>query len=107
MADDKRTVLFSVAGKTCRVVTSASEEEILRLAAIVDERVRAVSRGKVASPEAIVLAAIALAHEADAQRARASRVTDEARAMMQKMLDRIDHALQAQPAVGSSQEPHR
>jgi cell division protein ZapA len=97
MADDKRTVLFSVAGKTYRVVTSASEDEIRRLAAIVDERVRAVSRGKPASPEAIVLAAIALAHEADTERSRAARLSDSARATVQRMLVRIDQALEEDP----------
>jgi cell division protein ZapA len=106
MADDKRTVLFSVAGKTYRVVTSASEEEIRRLAAIVDERVRAVSRGKAASPEAIVLAAVALAHEADAERARAARVADGARGTMQRMLDRIDQALEEDPCAAAP-EPDR
>jgi cell division protein ZapA len=98
MADQKRTILFSIAGHTYRVVTSASEAEIQQLAAIVDERMRAIAGGRQPGMEALVLAAVSLAHDAEAQKARADEIALGARKVMGRMLERIDTALEASPA---------
>ena len=98
MADQKRTIVFSVAGRSYRVVTSASDQEIQRLAAVVDERIRTIAGGRSPSMEAVVLAAVSLAHDAEAHKARAEEIALGARKVMGKMLQRIDTALETQPA---------
>jgi cell division protein ZapA len=97
MADQKRTIVFTVAGRTYRVVTSASEAEIQQLAGIVDERMRAIAGGRQPGMEALVLAAVSLAHDAQAQKARADELAQGARKVMGRMLERIDTALAATP----------
>jgi cell division protein ZapA (FtsZ GTPase activity inhibitor) len=57
-------VELRVGGQTYRVVASAGEEELRRLATIVDARLRAVSPpGRPVSPHALLLAAMSLAHD--------------------------------------------
>jgi cell division protein ZapA (FtsZ GTPase activity inhibitor) len=93
MGGEKRTVGFSVGGRSYRVVTSADEEEIRRLAAVVDERLRGIAGGRQATPEALVLTAISLAHDAEAHRLRADEIAKGAKVVVGRMLDKIDTAL--------------
>ena len=97
MDEQKRTIVFSVAGRAYRVVTSASEEEIRKLAGIVDERMRAIAAGRQPGMEALVLAAISLAHDVEAQKARVDEIALGARKVMGRMLDKIDTALASAP----------
>jgi cell division protein ZapA len=89
-----RTVQLRVGGQTYRVVTSASDDELLRLAAVVDEKLAAVvPPGRAISPQAMLLAAMALAHDLEEERSRSVEVTTRARTAFGRMLKRVDEAL--------------
>jgi cell division protein ZapA len=91
---DGRPVSVRVAGQSYKVVSSASEEELQRLAATVSAKVEALTpQGKSVAPQAVLLAAIALAHELEEERARRIWVERRARDMLRSVLGRIDDAL--------------
>lgn len=97
MPSEKRTVLLSIAGKTYRVSTSASEQHIRQLAIIVENHVRSASRGVSPGTDTMVLAAIALAHEASTQRTRAEQLVARTREFLQRLLGCIDQAVEGPP----------
>lgn len=98
-----RTVQLRVGGQTYRVVTSASEDELQRLAAVVDEKLAAVvPPGRPVSPQAMLLAAMALAHDLEEERSRSAQVTARAKSAFGRMLQRVDAALGT--AVEGSQD---
>jgi cell division protein ZapA len=89
-----RTVQVRVGGQTYRVVTTASDEELKLLAAIVDEKIAAVvPPGRAVTPQAMLLAAMALAHDLEEERARSASITHKARNVYGRMLERVDAAL--------------
>src|SRR3954447_25028043 len=95
-----RTVQLRVGGQSYRVVTSASEEELQRLAAVVDQKLATVvPPGRTVTPQAMLLAAMALAHELEEERARAEAGRTKARGAFGRMLERVDAALGASPDV--------
>ena len=94
---DGRPVQLRVAGQSYRVVSSASEEELQRLADTVSAKVSELTRGKPASPQAVLLAAIALAHELEEERQRRVAVERKARDMLRRVLVRLDDALDSEP----------
>jgi cell division protein ZapA len=100
-----RTVQLKVGGQTYRVVTSASEEELQRLAAVVDAKLATVvPPGRAVTPQAMLLAAMALAHDLEEERERSSAVSAKlmgTRGAFNRMLARVDAALapMAAPAV--------
>lgn len=98
---DGRAVQLRVGGQSYRVVSSASEEELQRLADAVSAKVEALSPppGRTAAPQAVLLAAMALAHELEEERARREAVERRARDMLRRVLVRLDEALE------SSDEP--
>jgi cell division protein ZapA len=89
-----RAVELRVGGQSYRVVSSASAVELERFAAKVDEKLSAlVPPGRPLSPNALLLAAIALAHDAEEQRARAELISERARTAVERLLGRVDDAL--------------
>jgi cell division protein ZapA len=89
-----RTVHLRVGGQTYRVVTSASDEELQRLAAVVDAKIATVvPAGRMVTPQAMLLAAIALAHDLEEERARSETVKSRARNAYGRLLERVDSAL--------------
>lgn len=98
MADTKRTITFSVGGRSYKVVTSASEPEILHLARLVDDKMKALAGNRPPTLEVAVLTAISLAHEAEAHRKRADEIAAGAKTVVGKMLGRIDAVLEKAPA---------
>ncbi|MCC6551504.1 MAG: cell division protein ZapA [Polyangiaceae bacterium] len=99
----RRNVQLRVGGQTYRVLTSASDEELQRLAAAVDQKLAAVvPSGRTITPQAMLLAAMALAHDLEEERARSAAVTGRAREAFGRMLARVDAALTAtgSPAAG-------
>lgn len=97
-----RTVQLRVGGQTYRVVTSASEEELQRLAAMVDQKIAAVSPpGRTVSPQTMLLAAMALAHDLEEERERSAALAERTRGAFGRMLERVDTAL-GQMGDGSS-----
>lgn len=95
---DGRPVQLRVAGQTYRVVSSASEEELHRLAETVNAKVHELTPpGKVPSSQAVLLAAMALAHELEEERARRLAVERRTREMLRRVLGRVDEALGSSP----------
>lgn len=91
-----RTVHLRVGGQTYRVTTSSTDEELQRLAAVVDQKLATVVRpGSTVTPQAMLLAAMALAYELEEERARTATVTARARGAFGRMLQRVDSALDA------------
>jgi cell division protein ZapA len=89
-----RTAQVRVGGQTYRVVTSASDEELKRLAGIVDRKISAVSPpGRPVTPQTMLLAAMALAHELEAERSRAGAIASSARRGFGRLLSRVNEAL--------------
>jgi cell division protein ZapA len=92
-----RTVQLRVGGQSYRVTTSASDEELQRLAAAVDAKLAAVvPPGRAVTPQAMLLAAMALAHELEEERTRSASITAKlsgARGAFTRMIARVDAAL--------------
>lgn len=96
-------VELRVGGQTYRVVASAEEAELRRLAEIVDDRLRALSgAGRAVAPQTLLLAAISLAHELEEERARRESVELRSRDMLRSVLTRIDAALESTAVTESS-----
>jgi len=104
---DRRTVQLRVAGQSYKVVSSADETDLTRLAATVDAKVAELTpRGRVASPQSMLLAAIALAHELEAERARREALERRTRDLLRRVIGRIDEALEStlEPEPVSSED---
>ncbi len=100
---ERRTVNLSIAGQNYRVVSSSTEAELQRLASKVDEKVaEVVPRGRPATGNAVLLAAMSLAHELEEERARREALERRTRDVLRRTLVRIDDVLE-----GSESEPNR
>jgi len=87
-------VQLKLAGQTYRVVTSADETDLTRLARVVEDAIFSVTTpGRQPSPQAVVLAAITLAHELEQERARREQIETRHREMLTQLLTRIDRVL--------------
>ncbi len=93
---DRRPIDIRIAGQNYRVMSTAPEEELKRLAQMVDAKVTEVTpRGRVAqSAQAVLLAAIALAHEVEVERVRRETLERRTRELLGRVLGRIDDALE-------------
>jgi cell division protein ZapA len=95
-----RTVHLRIGGQTYRVMTSASDEELQRLAAMVDQKLTAVvPAGRAVTPQAMLLAAMALAHDLEEERTRSDAIRAKARGAFGRMIERVDAALGEAPAL--------
>jgi cell division protein ZapA len=95
---ETRPVQLTIGGQSYKVVSSADEGELQRLADTVSAKVAALTpRGKAAPPQAMLLAAIALAHELEQERERRVAVECRARDMLRQVLVRIEDALDDAP----------
>ena len=91
----RRTVELRVAGQNYRVVSSVSEEELRRLAAVVSSKLAEIAgKGRGSPPQAMLLAAMALAHEVEAQRELQTRLERRTRDALRRVLSRVDAALE-------------
>ena len=100
---DRRNVQLQIAGQSYRVVTSAPENELQHLAELVTAKLAEVTpRGRPMPPQAMLLAAIALAHELETERAKRSNLEDRTRTLLQRVLNRIDDALEGPTADDAS-----
>ena len=101
-------VELKVGGQTYRVVASAEETELRRLADLVDTRLRSMSApGKPISSQALLLAAISLAHDLEEEKQRRLNLEARSKEMLKSVLQRIDAAIEAsdEKAEGESSEP--
>lgn|SRR5690606_38580251 len=89
-----QAVELSVAGQKCRVVSSADEEELAVLAAMVEEKLaRILPPGRPVTTQAVILAAVALANDVRTERQRADAIAEKAKTSLRAMLGRVDTAL--------------
>ncbi|HEY3664700.1 MAG TPA: cell division protein ZapA [Polyangiaceae bacterium] len=95
----KGPVELRVGGQTYRVVATAEEADLHRLADVVDERLRKLTApGRSVSPQSLLLAALSLAHDLEDERNRRLRSEQRAREMLSTLVSRIDAALEADSA---------
>ena len=95
-------------------MSSASPEDLERLARVVDDKISAlVPPGRTITPQALLLAAMALAHDLDEERARADALRADAGRSVARILVRVDEALSAlgapagEPAHGARDDARR
>jgi len=96
---DSRPISLRIAGQSYKVVSSSSEEELQRLAGTVNAKVEEiVPPGKATNGQAVMLAAIALAHELEQERERRVLVESRAKDMLKRVLGQIDEAIVGCPS---------
>src|SRR5579859_542518 len=94
-AVDRRTVELRIAGQSYRVVSSAPEEELKRLALVVSAKLaELVPKGRPLPPQAMLLAAMALAHDVEEARTEQQSLQLRTRDLLRRTLVRIDDALE-------------
>jgi cell division protein ZapA len=101
-------VELRVGGQVYRVLASASEDELRRLAAVVDARLRQVTPpGRQLSPQSLLLAALSLAHDLEEERSRSAKLAARSREMLGSILTRIDAAIgtSAPPVEATDSQP--
>jgi cell division protein ZapA len=79
-----------IGGKAYRLVTSAEPDALDRLAKLVDEKLKAIDSRH---PDAILLAALALANDVEALSSQKRALSSKSRAMLESLLARVDGAL--------------
>ena len=86
---------LKVGGQSYRVVSRSTDEELQRLAKVVDAKLRdLVPTGRQIPTQALLLVAIALAHEVEAERERRVDVERRSKELLSSMLSRIDEAIE-------------
>jgi cell division protein ZapA len=102
----KGPVELRVGGQTYRVLATAEEADLHRLADVVDDRLRKLTApGRAVSPQSLLLAALSLAHDLEDERSRRVRSEQRAREMLSGLLERIDAALEADSAELAAAPP--
>ena len=88
-------VALTVGGQSYKIVSNVAEDTLRQYAAVVDERIHElVPPGKPVPPTAILLAAIALAHDLDEERVQHAALQVRSRDVLRRLLARIDDALE-------------
>lgn len=83
-----------VGGQLYRVVTSAGEQSLQRYANVVNQRLRELTGNhRTSNPQALLLVALALAHDLEEERARRAELCDQQESVLRELLERIDTAL--------------
>jgi cell division protein ZapA len=103
---DRRTVQLNIAGQSYKVVSSSSEADLQRLASKVDAKVsEVVPRGRPASGNAVLLAAMSLAHELEEEKGRRESLERRTRDVLRRALVRIDDVIEkSDPGTGAERE---
>lgn len=96
---ERRTVELRVAGHSYRLVTSAPAEELQRLAEVVEEKLSELGPRGRAQPQALLLAALALAHDVETERTQRESLERRTRDVLRRVLVRIDDAMEPLEAV--------
>lgn len=91
---ERRTVDLRIAGQSYRLVSSSPRDELERLAEMVEAKLAEVGSKGRAQPQAILLAAMALAHEVEAERGKRESLERRTRDLLRRVLVRIDDALE-------------
>ena len=102
-----RSVELKVAGQSYRVVSSARDEDLQRLAHMVNRKLDELSPGgRHSQPQGLLLVAMALAHDLEEERTRRTSLEGRTRALLRRLLGRIDAVAGRRPssdaeAIGS------
>jgi cell division protein ZapA len=87
-------VEVNVGGQLYRLVASAGEQTLQRYAGVVNERLRELTGSdRPAHPQAMLLVAMALAHDLEEERTRRIEARDHAAEMLRALLERVNAAL--------------
>ncbi|MBX3129733.1 MAG: cell division protein ZapA [Polyangiaceae bacterium] len=91
-------VELRVGGQSYRVIASAEEAELLRLAGVVDARMRELAGpGRAVAPQSLLLVAISLAHDLERERGRREVAEEKSKALLREVVSRIDALLDELP----------
>ena len=91
----RRTVVVTVGAREYKLVSSASEEELVRLASTVTAKLaEVVPAGRPEPPQALLLVAMALAHDLEEEQARAAALERKSRDVLRRVLVRLDGVLE-------------
>ncbi len=93
-----RTVELRIGGQNYRVVSSAPEAELQRLATVVNQKLAEFGPMNRTQPNGLLLVAMALAHEVEEERQRRSSLEARVRALLGGVLHRIDRAFDGSEA---------
>lgn len=89
-----RPVELHIGGQSYRVVSSASPEDLERLANVVDEKLTAIlPPGKPLTPQSMLLVALALAHDLELAQRRTHQVRFRSKEAISTLLDDVDATL--------------
>lgn len=98
-----KAVELSVAGHSCRVVTTADEQELEALVAMVENKLlNILAPGRPLTTQAMLLVAVALANDVREERARRDAAITSAKRSLTSIVARVDDAL---GSAGSCPEP--
>jgi cell division protein ZapA len=86
-------VELNVGGQLYRVVASTGEQSLQRYAGVVNDRLRELTGSGPSHPQAMLLVAMALAHDLEEERARSAALRDQAETMLRSLLERVNAAL--------------
>jgi len=89
----RSAVEVNVGGQLYRLVASAGEQTLRRYAGVVNERLRDLSGGGPGHPQAMLLVAMALAHDLEEEKARNAELRQQAESMLRGLLERVNAAL--------------
>jgi cell division protein ZapA len=89
-----RTVDLRIGGQNYRVVSSAPEAELHRLASVVNRKLAEVGPASRTQPNGLLLVAMALAHDVEEERQRRASLEERVRGFLGGVVERIDHALE-------------
>jgi cell division protein ZapA len=95
-----RTVQVNVRGQSYRLVTSATDEEVQRLEAVVNKKLtEIIAPGRPLPANALLLVAMALAHDLEQARLSAAEAKTRVKASFGRVLERVDGALGSLSAI--------
>ena len=92
---NREPVELRVGGRTYRVASSATDDDLMRLARVVDDKLRELGPSVAFHPQSMLLVAISLAHEIEEERERHRATAERAKAQLERLLERVDAALEA------------
>jgi cell division protein ZapA len=102
---ERRSVHLRIAGQSYKVVSTASEGDLRRLAQVVDAKIRGlVPNGRAITADVVVLAALSLAHDLEAEKERLRALEHRTRGLLEGSLERIDALLASEESSADSSD---
>ncbi|HTM44776.1 MAG TPA: cell division protein ZapA [Polyangiaceae bacterium] len=86
-------VELRIGGQSYRVVSTTAVDTLQHYAQLIDSKLRGISSSPAVHPDGLVLVALSLAHELEEERQRRQQIEQSSRENLQRLLQRIDAAL--------------